>query len=328
MTAWTVDAATIDDALARAGVKISGLVLDSNESPAAETEKINIPTGDFTPEIVNELVSAFCRDTRTEAASSSAEKFRHALLTNSTAQCIKLRSHRLGMHSGVYLSKILKLLPVLQLDLYGNVLRDVGATAVLQAASDHPTLRQLSLGANDLSVDSGVMFARELSGNRRLQALELGMDENAMFGNRFDSLVGQALGRALLANTTLKELGLNGLGLGRTSDKKEDGKFLAAASFGLTLQRNRHLQTLRLSNNALGTQGLVLILEGLRHNACLKHLDVSKNKAGPEVGLAIGQVRLRRSPPASCVVPCLPALSPPTPPLSASLLSSFDRGSD
>jgi hypothetical protein len=37
------------------------------------------------------------------------------------------------MFTGVYLSKLIKQLPLTTLDLYGNVLRDVGAVALLQS---------------------------------------------------------------------------------------------------------------------------------------------------------------------------------------------------
>jgi hypothetical protein len=115
-------------------------------------------------ENVADLVAAFCRDTRTDTKSTGAEKFEHAIITSAAQNAITLRQRRLGMHCGVCLSKILKTHLLDTLDLYGNVLRDVGATALLQLVRSHRTLKHINLGSNDLGVESGVAFARELAG--------------------------------------------------------------------------------------------------------------------------------------------------------------------
>ncbi len=103
-------------------------------------------------------------------------------------------------------------------------------------------MTDLNLGSNDLSVESGVALARELGTHKRLQKLDLGTEENAMYANRFNNLVGVAFGQTLQNNNTLKELGLNGVGIGRTAEKKDDSKFLAPAALGMMLQRNTYLQ--------------------------------------------------------------------------------------
>ena len=164
----------------------------------------------------------------------------------------------------MYLSKLIKLVPLTSLDLYGNVLRDVGAVALLQSLRQvismiiirimcfadlmgkcfrqHETLTDLNLGSNDLSMESGIALARELETHKRLQKLDLGTEENAMYANRFNNMVGVAFGQTLQNNNTLKELGLNGVGIGRTAEKKEDSKFQASAALGMMLQRNTYLQ--------------------------------------------------------------------------------------
>ena len=61
-----------DDLLARAGIRTAGFVDSasadrSNDAASLDTEfKDTIPIGDLTSEMVSELVSAFCRDTRLE----------------------------------------------------------------------------------------------------------------------------------------------------------------------------------------------------------------------------------------------------------------------
>ncbi len=57
-----------EDLLARAGIRIAGFVDSadrSNDTPSLDPEfKDTVPIGDLTSEMVSELVSAFCRDTR------------------------------------------------------------------------------------------------------------------------------------------------------------------------------------------------------------------------------------------------------------------------
>ena len=91
-------------------------------------------------------------------------------------------------------------------------------------------------------------LAKEIGSHKHLQKLELGTlsDENAMYANRFNNLVGVAFGQILQVNGTLKELGLNGVCLGRTTEKKEDTKHQTSAAFGAMLQRNSSLQVLIL----------------------------------------------------------------------------------
>eukprot|EP00281_Chroomonas_sp_CCMP1168_P023965 CAMPEP_0206228260 /NCGR_PEP_ID=MMETSP0047_2-20121206/9076_1 /ASSEMBLY_ACC=CAM_ASM_000192 /TAXON_ID=195065 /ORGANISM="Chroomonas mesostigmatica_cf, Strain CCMP1168" /LENGTH=697 /DNA_ID=CAMNT_0053651495 /DNA_START=45 /DNA_END=2138 /DNA_ORIENTATION=- len=263
--------------------------LGSGKDASEPQEEYQEHTTALSPEALSDLVQAFCRDTRTDAASSSAEKFKHALITNAAQSHIKLRQRRLGMHCGVCLSKILKNHMLTTLDLYGNVLRDVGAIALLQLLRAHATLAHLTLGSNDLGPESGVAFARELATNRVLLSLDLGTDASALYPNRFNSLVGVAFGQALTQNGTLKRLGLSGVGIGKLQDKGADAQSLAAAAFGHMLRQNRALESLCVSNNTLGTNGCVLLLEGLAKNRALRELDVSNNGAGPEVGVVAGQ---------------------------------------
>jgi hypothetical protein len=57
-----------DDALARAGIRIAGFVSNddiSNSQYVSEAEfKDTVPIGELSSDMVTELVSAFCRDTR------------------------------------------------------------------------------------------------------------------------------------------------------------------------------------------------------------------------------------------------------------------------
>jgi Ran GTPase-activating protein (RanGAP) involved in mRNA processing and transport len=121
-------------------------------------------------------------------------------------------------------------------------------------------------------------------------SLDLGTDTSALYPNRFNNLVGVAFGQSLSQNSTLTRLGLSGVGIGRLPGKGIDAQNLTASSFGHMLRANNTLEVLSISNNQLGTGGCVILWEGLMHNRSLKVLDMSKNGAGPEVGVVMGQV--------------------------------------
>jgi len=172
-------------------------------------------------QFVTELCTAFCRDSGSEEKSAAAEKFRHVLITNANDEAVRIQSMRVGTHIAVCLSKVLKGHPLSTLDLYNNCIRDVGAIALLQLIRVQSTIRHLNIGCNDLSHEGGIAYAREL-GTIRLLTLELGADGSPLYGNRFNNKVGVAIGEGLAQSSTLTSLGLNGTGLGRTSDKAAD----------------------------------------------------------------------------------------------------------
>jgi Ran GTPase-activating protein (RanGAP) involved in mRNA processing and transport len=245
--------------------------------------------------VVAELCGAFCRDSGSDERSTATEKFRHVLITNANDEMMCFQHMRLGTHSGVCLSKVLKGHPLSTLDLFGNVIRDVGAIALLQLVRSQQTIKHLNLGSNDLSHEGGIAIAREL-GSLQLVSLELGANDTPLHANRFNNKVGIALGEQLCRNTCLRKLGLNGTSLGKIDDKTIDPKQEAAVSLRKTLCLNETLETLALANNSLGTEGCVLILQGLAENATLKDLDVSANQAGAELGVVAGLALSSRAP--------------------------------
>ena len=271
---------------ADAGAKKTLIAAGDGKKPE-EGEKRAAGRESLSTEVVAELCGAFCRDSGSDDKSTATEKFRHVLITNANDETIRFQHMRLGTHSGVCLSKVLKGHPLSTLDLFGNVIRDVGAIALLHLVRTQPTIKHLNLGSNDLSHEGGIAIAREL-GSLKLQSLELGADDNPLHANRFNSKVGVAMGEQLCHNTCLRMLGLNGTNLGKIDDKTLDPKQEAGASLRKALCLNETLEHLALSNNSLGTEGCVLILQGLAENATLKDLDVSMNKAGPELGVVAG----------------------------------------
>jgi len=218
-----IDGSEMDDQRSSAGGSHVGQ--QGRKSAAAATKGETVEVVELPAEVMAELVQAFCRDTRCEQTSAAADKFRNSLITNAGDSAVKLRNSRLGMHSGVAMGKALKSHPLATLDLHGNVLRDVGAIALVALLRGHDTLRHIFLGSNDLGVEAALAFARELATNNRLLTLELGNDVAAgasMYNNRFNAAVGVAFGNALEHNATLTTLGLAGVSLGKMHDDQAD----------------------------------------------------------------------------------------------------------
>lgn len=160
----------------------------------------------------------------------------------------------------------------------------------------------LPVRSNDLGVESGVAFARELASNECLVSLDLGTDISALYPNRFNNLVGVAFGQSLSQNSTLTRLGLSGVGIGKLADKGADPHSLTAAAFGGMFRANNTLEVLSVSNNMLGTAGCVLLLEGLMRNTRLRVLDLSKNGA-VKTSLARLNAPTRREAHSACLRP-------------------------
>ena len=258
------------------------------EAAAASPEGDRGSRESLSAEVVAELAAAFCRDTGGDNKSAATEKFRHSLITNANNESIAIQSMRLGTQSAVCLSKVLKNHPLSTLDLFGNVVRDVGAIALLQLVRAQPSIKHLNLGSNDLTHESGIAFARDLA-SLQVQTLEFGSDGSSLYTNRFNHKVGIALADQLCSNSSLTSLGLSGTGIGRCEDKSVDVKQEAAAMLRKALRLSSTLRHLRLARNSLGTQGCVLVLQALADNHSLRELDLSHNNAGAELGVVAGQ---------------------------------------
>ena len=136
-----VDGSEVDDMRSSLGGSHLGYAGKKPPAAPAKSEAVELPQ-----EMMLELVQAFCRDTRSDPASAAADKFRNSLITNAGDSAVRLRNSRLGMHSGVCMGKVFKTHPLATLDLQGNVMRDVGAIALIALLRGHETLKHLTLG--------------------------------------------------------------------------------------------------------------------------------------------------------------------------------------
>ncbi|GIQ86727.1 hypothetical protein KIPB_008632, partial [Kipferlia bialata] len=123
---------------------------------------------------------------------------------------MRLRSSRLGVNAAIALAKRLDGVPIAKLDLYDNLIRDVGCMAVLKLCQTTPHISHLNLGANDIGSEGALAIAEEMSRNRTICSLELGSIAKSFHSNYLDSISTAALASALVDNGVLKYLGLRG----------------------------------------------------------------------------------------------------------------------
>lgn len=149
-----------------------------------------------------------------------------------------------------------------------------GATALVQAASLHPTLesffvsdrpsfidpRNLREALGDLLRQSSTLQELNLSGN--------GTEDDGGFGDA--EVVSLVQGALLNPHSALQRLYLNANNIGaRGAEALRD-----------LLLRNRSLRSLVLSGNALKEAGAIALAEGLRGNTTLENLQVDSTKMG------------------------------------------------
>jgi len=126
-----------------------------------------------------------------------------------------------------------------------KMLRDSHVPALLEAVEEYKVER-LYLYNNQFGVDGARALAAGLAANKTL--IELSLNGDKIGGS------GEAFGEALKANSSLKELNMDGCSLG-----PEDGKGLAAG-----LAANTTLETLDVEYNKLGDEGKAALQEAVR----------------------------------------------------------------
>jgi Ran GTPase-activating protein (RanGAP) involved in mRNA processing and transport len=240
----------------------------------------------FHSDLARDLHIAACKDTG-ESPSAAGMAVVAAALAESPEGTLQLSHCRLGVHACITLAKRCASLNVHTLDVSHNLVRDVGAMALLQLVRANSGVQNLILSCNDISTEGALAIAEELTRNRSLKRLELGTtSEHSLHDNYIGADSGGAIATALIHNSTLEYLGLNRNLVGR-------GVRSGPEAFGALLRApDARLQELAIGHNSLGPRGCSLILSGLAENRSLRILDLSGNglnaSAAGTLALALG----------------------------------------
>lgn len=145
-----------------------------------------------------------------------------------------------------------------ELRLAGNRLGDGCATELLAVLGTVPNLTLLDLSSNHLGPEGLRQLAMGLLGQTTLQNLE----ELDLSMNPLGDGCGQALASILQACPSLSTLHLQACGFGPS--------FFLKAALGSAFQDAKHLKTLSLSYNVLGTSALAQALQSLPTHTLLR----------------------------------------------------------
>uniref|UniRef100_A0A6B2L856 Uncharacterized protein n=1 Tax=Arcella intermedia TaxID=1963864 RepID=A0A6B2L856_9EUKA len=169
-------------------------------------------------------------------------------------------------------------LPLKQLTLNDNNLKNRGAQQVAQYLTTNTTLSELSLASNDIDRIGIDKLTTSFKLNTSLQTLNLHNNKLAFKGT-------EVLCSFLATNTTIRSVTLSGNGIG-----------LKGATFiGACLAQNSRLTYLNVNKNSLTDANLTPLFEGIEKNKSLLHLHLKDNELCilSNFGKAILQSNLR-----------------------------------
>lgn len=258
-----------------------------------------------TQDFIRDVYLSICRDNE-ELPSREGLDWITKVFRSSKGSGMSIRSIRIGPAGAITLMKRLESNQIAYIDAYDNMLKDTGFMALLKFSERHPTFKRLCVGCNNIGAEGCMALAEILQGGTGLEAIELGKPTGYIFAsprrqgfsssgtlhnNYVDSSSAARIAKALMYNSTLKYLGLNGnfIGLagidGHTASTTARHRFGAASvdidgptSIGAMLAVNTTLTALDLSSNRLGNAGVTAVLRGLGRNSSLLRLDLSRNQ--------------------------------------------------
>jgi hypothetical protein len=156
------------------------------------------------------------------------------------------------------------------------------AQALADVLKEHATLKSLCGNKGNeteldmsgkpnqrLGAEGAIMLAPEIADNGALTSLN--MSANGPKGAE----AGKALGDAVAANTSLKELDISG---GQYDSQMCDAEFVKTFSVGL--RDNRALAYFNISKNGLSVAGAKVLGEALRGNQVMTEINISSNYLG------------------------------------------------
>lgn len=119
----------------------------------------------------------------------------------------------------MFLAKRMEGMNMVALDLYDNLIKDVGLVQFIKFCERNPQIKKLDIGRNDISPEGIVTLSDSLQQKLSLEALELGTPNGKYFNkpgehsitsrvNRITEKGAIALAQSLMENKTLRYLGL------------------------------------------------------------------------------------------------------------------------
>ncbi|KAG9391493.1 Leucine Rich repeat [Carpediemonas membranifera] len=219
--------------------------------------------------LFKEVYLAMCKDTGEIPTNDGLSHFVSIAEASPPGQVVFPKC-RLGPSAIITLLKRYEGTQLTIVNLFGNLIRSVGFSALLQTMKICQSVETVDVGNNDIGPDAIFPLAEDLKYDNVLKKLELGYTVRFYHPNCIGPDAAAALANGVTSNRTLQHLGLNGNMIG-------DGSKLACTAIGEMLRVNRSVTTLMLSDNCIEPSGLVPIAEGLRTNTSIQTLHLSGN---------------------------------------------------
>jgi hypothetical protein len=159
------------------------------------------PTDDLfheSEEFCDEFFAAICRDTGNPYSKDARKRLKGELHSSCSRTTFKFVNGGAGVHSTACLVKWLTRpgvdVTVNRVNLHGNLIRDLGAKAVLKLLEAVPSITSLNIGCNDISHDGAIAIAHELKSNMTLRTLIVGSDSGGSHPNHLNEQVSPSPG--------------------------------------------------------------------------------------------------------------------------------------
>jgi len=197
-----------------------------------------------------------------------------------TFLCCKMCKIGLSDQWGLHLAKALCYNKTLEaLFLNENLLSGESIVPLVRSIENHPRLRELSMGANDMGNSSAWAVGLLLQRNQVIQTINLAAAKRAQKVGRFettririDHTGVEAIANGLSKNTTLLRLNLSFQNVGDAG----------ANALGVALSTNDVLMSLVLKHTGVSASGAAALAFALSQNSALRELDLSANGIGDE----------------------------------------------
>eukprot|EP00549_Striatella_unipunctata_P004636 CAMPEP_0118724262 /NCGR_PEP_ID=MMETSP0800-20121206/32465_1 /TAXON_ID=210618 ORGANISM="Striatella unipunctata, Strain CCMP2910" /NCGR_SAMPLE_ID=MMETSP0800 /ASSEMBLY_ACC=CAM_ASM_000638 /LENGTH=280 /DNA_ID=CAMNT_0006632787 /DNA_START=243 /DNA_END=1085 /DNA_ORIENTATION=- len=183
------------------------------------------------------------------------------LRCNKSIRRLTFKNHRCDFLGGYVFGDMLEVNTTLsKLILHNTELRDQGTCALVEGLRGNKTLRYLDLYRNDICDEGAMGIANLLRFNTAIEVLMLN-------SNHIRSLGSKAMARALLGNpgSVMSDIRLN---------RNQMGNVGLKAWAQLVRSNPIHLKRLELGGVAPGKIGCRAIVEALKFNHSLHHLDI------------------------------------------------------
>ena len=227
------------------------------------------------PQALSELYTAKLSENSYRAGGGDFLSFLQQIQNGIRRKTLDLSRLQFGAAVLSRVPRLFRYIPdVIELNFYGNLIRDIEIAKVAQILLANPQLEYLDIGCNDLS-DSALGTFIDIIQQSNLVSLQMGSTDPNFQSNRFTRYGLSVMFDEIIRRNRLKALGLAGLGAIKQRKNqrwKEYSQHLAELVMKCT-----QLKVLDISHNELCDSDQAALANGFSMNNSLERLDMHGN---------------------------------------------------